>query len=453
MEGDRIWDRLHIPETAKTVRSEGSWSHLEEKCIGIFDCPHSTPNYTEDGPLVARSQDIRSGVFRAERAAHVSDKTYRDRTARAIPAYGDLLYSREGTYFGIAAEVPRDLEVCLGQRMVLIRPNPNVLNCRYLKYWLNSPFLQAYIHGLRDGSVAERLNLSTIRRLPVCLHSLEEQQAIACILGALDDKIELNRRMNETLEAMAQAIFKSWFVDFDPVCAKDAGQQPLGLKREIASLFPDSFEDSELGSIPKGWRVGTLEDLAEINSWTLGKRDRLEDIDYIEISQVTCGEIATITRYSRGTEPGRARRRLRHGDTAISMVRPDRGAYFLAIDPSPTLIASTGFAVLTAHEGRWAFVHVLTTRKNFGEELGRLADGGAYPAIRPEVIADRPVAIPSSFQLTAAFEEIVQPIFLRSDKGRQETRTLAAMRDALLPKLISGQLRVPDAELIVGEYF
>jgi len=196
--------------------------------------------------------------------------------------------------------------------------------------------------------------------------------------------------------------------------------------------------------------VGTVRDMAEFNSWTLSKRDKLDVIDHIEISEVMRGEIATITRYNRGEEPGRARRRLRHGDTAISTVRPDRGAYFLCIEPPETPIASTGFAVLTAKSENWAFLHVLTTRDDFSQELGRLADGGAYPAVRPEVIAARPVVLPLSLEPITAFENTTRPRFLRAEAARNESRTLAALRDALLPKLISSELRVPDAERIVG---
>ena len=129
-----------------------------------------------------------------------------------------------------------------------------------------------------------------------------EQQAIAHILGTLDDKIELNRRMNETLEAMARALFKSWFVDFDPVRAKAEGRDP-GLPKHLADLFPDSFEDSELGEIPKGWRIVRVADLADINARTLGRSDPLDVVDYIEISEVMRGEIREVVRYARGTEP------------------------------------------------------------------------------------------------------------------------------------------------------
>src|SRR5207245_2050226 len=152
---------------------------------GVFDCPHSTPVVTTTGPFVVRSQDVRSGVFRTEEAGRVSEETYRERIARAEPTYGDILYSREGTYFGNAAEVPKDTRVCLGQRMVLIRPKEGILDSRFLRLWLNSPTLARHIHGFRDGTVAERLNMPTIRALPVPLFDADEQKSIAEVLGAL----------------------------------------------------------------------------------------------------------------------------------------------------------------------------------------------------------------------------------------------------------------------------
>mgnify|MGYP001572379100 FL=1 len=255
---------LILPDWAGKLPAEWNWHKLEEVCIEVVDCPHSTPELVEAGPyLMARTSDILTGVFRAHEARRVSEATYRERTRRAEPTCGDLLYSREGTYFGLSAEVPPDIKVCLGQRMVLLRPDPQKVQPTYLRYWLNSSRIQSHIHGQRDGSVAERLNLPTIRGLPVCIPSLDEQRAIAHALATLDDKIELNRRMNETLAAIARVLFKSWFVDFDPVRAKVEGRDS-GLPKPLADLFPNRFEDSELGEIPKGWEPATIGDVCEV---------------------------------------------------------------------------------------------------------------------------------------------------------------------------------------------
>jgi type I restriction enzyme S subunit len=243
-----------------------------------------------------------------------------------------------------------------------------------------------------------------------------EQQAIASVLGALDDKIELNRRMNETLEALAQSLFKAWFVD-----ATQAG-------------------------LPKGWRYATIAELCEINSWTLGKGDELDRIEYVEISEVMRGNIANIQSYERGEEPSRARRRLRHGDTVLSTVRPDRGAYFLCLNPSPNLIGSTGFAVLTPTKAPWSFIHAAVTQPDVFEYLGQQADGGAYPAVRPEIIGGLEVPWPNKPELVEDFHRACAPLYERTELNRRQSRTLAALRDALLPKLLSGELRVPAAE-------
>lgn len=225
---------LHIPSAASVFPRLWQWERLDDVCEGIFDCPHSTPVLTKNGPFIARSQDIRSGVFRMENAARVSEQTYQERIFRAEPRPGDLIYSREGTYFGIAAELSPGVRVCLGQRMVLLRPDAGIIHARFLRYWLNSPVMAEHVRGFREGTVAERLNMSVIRGLPIAVPPLAEQGAIASMLGALDDKIELNRRMNETLEAMSQALFKSWFID------------------------------PTANGLPKGWREGTLGEDFEI---------------------------------------------------------------------------------------------------------------------------------------------------------------------------------------------
>jgi len=199
---ERIEAKLLHPPAAYVNRPEAwGWSRLDDVCEGVFDCPHSTPKLTENGPFVVRTQDIISGIFRADQAGRVSEETYLDRTSRVVPSRGDLLYSREGTYFGIAAEVPENTRVCLGQRMVLIRPDRHRLDFRFLRYWLNSPIMAAHIHGFRDGSVAERLNLPTIRALAVLLPPVAEQRTIATVLRTLDDKIENNRALNHHLAA------------------------------------------------------------------------------------------------------------------------------------------------------------------------------------------------------------------------------------------------------------
>jgi type I restriction enzyme S subunit len=163
-----------------------------------------------------------------------------------------------------------------------------------------------------------------------------------------------------------------------------------------------------------------------------------------QLRVITRGMVAigNIQPYERGEEPSRARRRLRHGDTVLSTVRPDRGSYFLCMNPSPNLIASTGFAVLTPTKAPWSFIHAAMTQTGTFEYLGQHADGGAYPAVRPEIIGALEVPWPHKPEIVEEFHHTCASLYERAEHNRRESRTLAALRDALLPKLLSGEVRI-----------
>lgn len=316
---------------------------------------------------------------------------------------------------------------------------------RYLYYSL----LATDFSEVTTGSAQPQITIGHLSRKQVFWsYEPEERAAIAHILGTLDDKIDLNRRMSETLEAMARAIFKSWFVDFDPIRAKASGQKPPGLKPEIAALFPDSFEDSEVGEIPKGWETGTLADFAILNPESWAKDTRPEVIRYVDLSNTKWGRIEAITAYTRDGAPSRAQRVLRSGDTLVGTVRPGNGSYTLVAEEG--LTGSTGFAVLRPQKAEWVeFVYLAATAASNIDALSHLADGAAYPAVRPEVVAATPVARPDD-RVLGAFSKYTAPLLARIAQSERESRTLAALRDTLLPKLISGELRVKDAERFFG---
>jgi type I restriction enzyme S subunit len=388
------------------------WRRLDSLCADIVDCPHSTPILASDGPLLARSQDIRTGVFRAEHAAHVSEATYRDRIRRAEPAYGDLLYSREGTYFGIAAEVPRGERVCLGQRMVLLRPKRSEINHRFLRYWLNSPVLTSHIEGFRDGSVAERLNLPTIKALPVAFPPIAEQDRISEILGALDDKIELNRRTNETLEAIAQSVFSEWFVNVSGPATPLDGYLEVDPKETLA----------------KGSMVPWIEmrDLPTAGSSVAGVGARV---------------------YAGGS-------RFRNGDTLLARITPclenGKTALVDVLGRDQVGAGSTEFIVIRPGRGvPPAWVYCLARDEGFRDFAIQQMNGSSGRQ-RVSASALKQYLIPEAADTRLAdFGRVTEPMFARISCNQRESQTLAQLRDTLLPKILSGELRVREAEDVV----
>jgi len=365
---------------------------------------------------------------------------------------GDLVVtmtdlSKQADTLGFPALVPKSHgpRFLHNQRLgrVLIKRGAEI-DKNFLFYLLRTVDYRHEVLASATGTTVKHTSPGRILAHKARIPPLAEQKAIAAVLGVLDDKIELNRRMNATLEAMARSLFQSWFVDFDPVRAKLDGRQPAGLDPTTSALFPEHFEHSEDGMLPVGWSFTAINEVCAVNSWTLGKNDDLETLEYVEISEVSRGDVANIATYARGEEPSRARRRLRHGDTVLSTVRPDRGAYFLALNPPENRVASTGFAVLTPTKVPWSFVHAAITQPEVSDYLGQMADGGAYPAVRAEIIGAIRVAVPNETMVLEAFHRICAPLLEQAEANRSQSRTLATLRDSLLPKLLSGEIRLTE---------
>ena len=325
---------------------------------------------------------------------------------------------------------------------IVVRGRDGISDTKYAFYLTRSDLVREYaISQMTGTSGRQRVPPESLGHLEVVLPPLAEQHAIARVLGTLDDRIELNLRMNETLEAMARALFKSWFVDFDPVRAKMAGRD-TGLPSHIADLFPDRLVDSEMGDVPEGWTAGTLSDVANLSPESWNRRSAPDVVRYVDLTNVKWGTIDDIRTFAWGDAPSRARRILHAGDTIVGTVRPRNGSW--ALIGHRGLTGSTGFAVLrprvvTQRELVWC----AATSPGAIERLGHLADGGAYPAVRPKAVVDTAVVLPDE-PLQVAFSVLVGPMLDALLEGQREIRTLAALRDALLPKLISGAIRVPD---------
>jgi len=285
--------------------------------------------------------------------------------------------------------------------------------------------------------------------LPVAPARMQEK--IGALLRQIDDRIDLLRQTNTTLEAIAQALFKSWFVDFDHVRAKAEGRAPITIDAATAALFASEFEESALGFVPKGWRTGTLSELSELNAAKWTSRVHPEEIEYLDLSGVTRNDISPATKYSFDDAPGRARLRLREGDTIVGTVRPGNRAFAYIHAPVLNLTGSTGFAVLSPKQPQAAsLVYLAATRDESIDRLAHLADGGAYPAVRPSVVTETPCVIAPAL-IVSAFSDLTKPMLERIAENRVAAETLAKLRDTLLPRLISGKLRLPEGEALIQD--
>ena len=301
---------------------------------------------------------------------------------------------------------------------------------RFLYYLLST----LRLNNWRAGSGQPLLNQDILSRITSSVPKSSEQRAIAHILGTLDDKIELNQRMNETLEAMARALFKSWFVDFDPVRAKAAGRD-TGLPKHLANLFPDSFEDSELGEIPRGWEIKSAGDLAEITS---GKRpaERFEE----------SSNQASVPLWGGNGPMAYVTKPLYNQPLLLTGRVGTLGSVFRINTPCWPSDNTLVLLPRAKHTLEFLFLHLRSI------DFSVFNRGSTQPLLTQTDLKSLPFATPRE-EILHEFHKLAENVFLRIDAYENESSIIARMREALLPKLISGELRVKNAEGHIQDTF
>jgi len=428
------------------ISTDFAKSALGDLCVpeggvqtGPFGSQLHASDYVEHGTPIITVEHLGENRIIHVNLPRVTDED-RERLSRYTLQTGDIVFSRVGSVDRRAIVHPEELGWLFSGRCLRVRPEREKIDPGYLSWFFGLPTFREYIRQIAVGATMPSLNTKILSNVVIYYpQSLKEQQAIACILGALDDKIELNQRMNETLEAMARAIFKSWFVDFDPVRAKTEGQQPPGLAPHIANLFPDAFEESELGEIPKGWRVGRLGDIIEIH-----------DSKRIPLSSRERQKRQGLFPYYGAAGI------IDHVDDFLF-----DGIYVL-VGEDGSVVTDTGKPVVQyVWDKFWVnnHAHVLKgTGGISGEQLLLLLQQiNIIPfvtgAVQPKLSQTNMKAIPvvhGSPRVNEVFGDIVNPVFAKIRAMQAEVKTLAILRNTLLPRLISGELRVPDAERIIG---
>jgi type I restriction enzyme S subunit len=427
------------------MSSEWEYAPLGEVCSRItYGFTNPMPTIDGDGAYMVTAKDIKSGRIQYQTARKTSWSAYRERlTDKSRPAKGDLLLTKDGS-IGRLALCDRD-DICINQSVALLQSNGKA-DFRYVKYLLESPQYQRRMESDSDGSTIKHIYITRVDKMMIPLPPAKEQEGIVSILGTLDDKIELNRKTNETLEAMAKALFKSWFVDFDSVRAKAEGRS-TGLPDEISNLFPDSFEDSELGEIPSGWEVKALDDVAHfLNGLALQKFPPQEGdptLPVIKIAQLKKGDTLGADRCSTEVPDEYV---IRDGDVLFSW------SGSLAVDiwcGGQGALNQHLFKVTSKTHQKW-FIYQWVKRHL--PEFQEIAQGKATTMghIQRHHLSEAKALVPTTSLLTA-MDSTFTPLLDRAFGLRRQSRELSLIRDALLPKLISGEIRIPDAERMLEE--
>jgi type I restriction enzyme S subunit len=397
-----------------------------------------------------RGGDIENGRILMNQLRTIS-RPISEQYRRTLLNGGELLVSLVGNPGQVAIAPPSLAGANIARQVGLVRLRADV-DTRFVSYFLRSPVGQQALGAQSLGSVQQVINLRDLKRVIVPLPPLPEQKRIAHILGTLDDKIDLNRRMNATLEGISRAIFKSWFVDFDPVRQRAAGKQPVGMDAQTAALFPDSLEDSEIGESPKGWMVQPISELTEIaGGSTPSTREPQFWEDGVhhwatpkDLSNLTVPVLLDTERRLTVSGVAQITSGLLPIGTVLLSSRAPIG--YLAIVETPVAI-NQGFIAMKPKDGVSNLFLLRWTAASHDEIVSR-ANGSTFLEISKSNFRPIPAVRPTQAVMDA-FHERAFSLFRRVVACERESRSLAALRDTLLPKLLSGELRVPEAEGIV----
>lgn len=426
---------------------DGSTTQLEKLCIEIVDCHHSTPNWTESGKLVVRNFNIRNGRLHLNDTSFTDDETYNERIRRSKPEPGDLIITREAP-MGEVCIIPEGVECCLGQRMVLIKPDLNKVSAKYLLYALQSEFVQKQIQKSdKTGSIVSNLRIPVLKELQIPSFDLAIEQKIGEILDAIVSKIEINNRVNAELEAMAKTVYDYWFVQFDFPNQNGKPYKASGgkmvwseeLKREIpegwaGGKFKDVLETIESGDRPKGGIKRIAEGIPSIgaeNILSIGRYDygqeKLIPKEYFCRMKTGVVKSGDVLMYKDGASLGR-----------VSMFKN-------GFPYEQCSINSHAFIVRSNQKISQNFLYFWLDQKHIKEIIVRLGMRAAQPGINQVNVNDLPILIPEP-RLIAEFEFLIGASVDLIFENAKQNKRLSELRDWLLPMLMNGQIKIKDAE-------
>jgi len=406
--------------------------NLKESVSEIVDNRGKTCPTAETGMALIATNCVKSDYLypSKEKVRYINEQTYSE-FFRGHPVPGDLIFVTKGSP-GEVCMVPDEVDFCIAQDMVALRANPKIIYPKYLFAILRSKEAQFKIRNLHVGSMIPHFKKSDFDRLELPLVNKSKQQFIGDFYYSISKKIERNTKMNETLEEIAKTLFKSWFIDFDPVRAKAEGR-PTGLPKEISDLFPDSFQDSELDEMPKGWNLLTFGDfVTPIRGKVITKKT------------TNPGDIPVV---AGGLKPAYFHSIANVEGPAITISASGANAGYTNLYFED--IWASDCSYISNKQSSNVFTSYIFLKLN-QERIFDSQHGAAQPHIYPDDLRRLDMVIPSN-DLYATFENLITSFFNKIKLNIEETKNLISLRDALLPKLISGELKISDAEKLVKE--
>jgi type I restriction enzyme, S subunit len=364
----------------------------------------------------------------------------------------DVLLSHNATIGRVAIVPDFDGRLLVGTSLTYFRLNAERMSARYFAAYLASVEFQNQLAAVMSHSTRNQVPITAQRKLSVVVPPLSTQHAVASIVGALDDKIEQNRRTLRALERLAQAIFRAWFVDFEPVKAKAAGATAFpSMPQPVFDALPTRFVDSDIGPLPQGWNVGAISDFATLSKTQVNPQERLEEaFDHFSIPAFDAGMRPV-------AEAGSAIKSIKflvvEGCVLLSKLNPRTARVWLPPLPcGRRQIASTEFLVFVpVQTSERHYLYCQFQQTAFREELAQGASGtsNSHQRLRPEDVLKRAVALPPT-PTRETFAGIADPLYALVAANHDESAKLANMRDYLLPKLLSGKVCVRAAERLIG---
>ncbi|MQT91646.1 restriction endonuclease subunit S [Pseudomonas helleri] len=408
------------------MSSEWIFAPLENCLDALIDYRGKTPEKTSAGIPLITAKIIKGG--RIEKPTEfIAADNYDSWMRRGIPQEGDVVLTVEAPLGEVAQLGPE--KIALAQRVVTLRGKKGILDNSYLLYLLQTEEMLEQLKSRATGTTVLGIKQSELRKVPLSLPPINQQKTAAQTLKTLDDRISLLRDTNATLEAIARALFKSWFVNFDPVRAKVEGLEPEGMDAITAALFPDSFEESELGLVPRGWRVGQIGDELRI---AYGKN--LPTTRLLEEGFPVFGGNGQIGFFSEYLYESR------------QVIVACRGAASGKINQSSPKAFVTNNSLILEKTKNLPFSYLKGFMKN--SDLVPYVTGSAQPQVTIDNLKVFKILVPTESVVTC-FESIAGLIEDQIEQNNCQAQTLTQLRDTLLPRLISGQLLLPEVEASV----